>query len=395
MTTMNDIEMRMADMDIENEENEELIIEEGVEEEINRFELCLVGRFLTEKNINIRVMKSKMADIWKPAMGISIKDLKPGLFLFQFYHKDDVQWVVNGGLWSFDNALLVLNTIGTGEDPTKVPLVAVDFWIQIHNLPMELMSEAIGKQLGNFFGTFLQYDSNNNSSIWREFMRLRIRVDVRKPLKRKKKICRRDRTEVVVNCKYEKLGDFCFICGLLSHTERFCTKKLDAGSMTTIKEWGIWLRAPPRRTAGGGRSKWLREEGDEDWGGRKGKDNYNQQHSEIQIPDIARTGSQRQDKRDNSVNVAVKTGKTDMMIFNSNSLEGNKTASYYDGLDKDELDGLNVENVKRPRNEAHEFKSTVNQSGVINKDSVLSNIDCTGASSPILATLARQASQAP
>lgn len=54
MAFVADIEMQMADMDIDNEENEELVFDEEVEEEVNRFDLCLVGRFLTEKNINIR-----------------------------------------------------------------------------------------------------------------------------------------------------------------------------------------------------------------------------------------------------------------------------------------------------------------------------------------------------
>lgn len=46
-------------------------------------------------------------------MEIIIKDLKPGLFLFQFYHIDDMQWVVNGSMWSFDNALHIMNVIRT------------------------------------------------------------------------------------------------------------------------------------------------------------------------------------------------------------------------------------------------------------------------------------------
>lgn len=71
-----------------------------------------------------------MADIWKPAMRVNIKELKAGFFLFQFYHSDDLQWVLKGGPWSFDNATLVLNTIGVGEDPMNVPLYEVDFWIQ-------------------------------------------------------------------------------------------------------------------------------------------------------------------------------------------------------------------------------------------------------------------------
>lgn len=68
-------------------------------------------------------------------------------------------------------------------------------------------------------------------------MRLKIRLDVRKPLKRKKKIYKKDGTECVVQCKYERLGDFCFICGMLTHTERFCGKKLDIQQQVDLKEW--------------------------------------------------------------------------------------------------------------------------------------------------------------
>lgn len=46
---------------------------------------------LTEKNINVRTMRTKLADLWKPAMDFNIKDLKPGIFLFQFYHTDDMK----------------------------------------------------------------------------------------------------------------------------------------------------------------------------------------------------------------------------------------------------------------------------------------------------------------
>lgn len=81
----------------------------------------------------------------------------------------------------------MVNTIAAGEDPLKIPLMNVKFWIQIHDLPTDFMSESIGKKLGNFMGSFIEYDPNNNKSIWRECMRIRIMVDVRKPLKRKKR----------------------------------------------------------------------------------------------------------------------------------------------------------------------------------------------------------------
>lgn len=86
-----------------------------------------------------------------------------------------------------------------------------------------------------FFGEFVLYDMNNNVSIWKGYMRLRIKVDVRMPLKRKKKVSRKNKGDFVVNCKYENLGDFCFLCRLLSHTERFCRKRLE-GDENAISE---------------------------------------------------------------------------------------------------------------------------------------------------------------
>lgn len=263
MAWYQNINEQLADLTVEDEENEDLIFEGDIEEEVNKYDLCLVGRFLTEKNINNRAMKTKIADIWKPTMGINIKELESGIYLFQFYHKEDKAWVMNGGPWNFDNAMLLVEPIPVGEDPLKVPLWWLNIWIQIHGLPSGFMSEAVGRQLGNFFGEFISYDPKNDSSIWRECMRIKIRLDVRKPLKRKKKIRRKNGTEFVVTCKYEMLGDFCFACGLVTHTERFCRKSIDSRSEGGSQEWGSWLRAPPRRGAGQGGSKWLREEGDD------------------------------------------------------------------------------------------------------------------------------------
>lgn len=77
-------------------------------------------------------------------------------------------------------------------------------------------------------------------------MRIRVRVDVRVPLKRKKKNCKKDESEFIVSCKYEKLGEFCFVCGLLTHTEQLCKKKMDGAVEGSNREWGPWLRSPPR-----------------------------------------------------------------------------------------------------------------------------------------------------
>lgn len=127
MARVEDLENQMAKINIEDEENEELFFADDVVEDSNKFDLCLVGRFLTEKNMKTRAVKSKLADIWRLEQGINIKDLKPGVFLFQFYPVDDLNWVTEGGPWSFVGAILVLSTIPNGGDPVKVPLLGFEF----------------------------------------------------------------------------------------------------------------------------------------------------------------------------------------------------------------------------------------------------------------------------
>ena len=114
------IEERMAGLEIDDEENEAFVLEGDIDENVNRYELCLVGRLLTEKNVNTKIMKSKIADVWRSAMGLNIKDLEYGLFMFQFYRKEDMQWVLKGGPWSFDNSMLALETVTAGENPANV-----------------------------------------------------------------------------------------------------------------------------------------------------------------------------------------------------------------------------------------------------------------------------------
>lgn len=387
---MEDLDVLMTDLDIANEENEELVFDEGLEEDSNRFELCVVVRFLTEKNINVRAMKSKLADLWRPTMGISIKPLKEGIFLFQFFHKDDMKWMLNNGPWSFDGALLVVNSVGLGEEPLSVSLNEVEFWIQIYNLPSGFMVESVGRQLGNFFGQFVAYDPSNNSSIWREYMRIRIKVDVRLPLKRKKKVSRKNKMDFVVNVKYEKLSDFCFLCGMLSHTERFCKKKLEGDAGTMIREWGGWLRAPPRRGANQERSKWLREGDDDNWGVKDGSGYKQTFQNSNQQRDSRVVRSDREEL--NKLAVVTETkNKEGSVIFSKAGVSSSKIS---DGPEDTELIGLELEErAKRKRLGPGE----VLEMGVMNvtdhMDSVLSKADCTETSNTVLAQLAWQASQ--
>jgi 14-3-3 protein epsilon len=234
------------------------IEEEG--EELGDLRWCLVGRFLGDRPIHVKSMKVRIADLWRSVKGVTIKQAKEGLFLFQFAHALDMEAALKGGPWTFDNHLLIMERVQLGVQIENIPLFHVDFWVQVHNLPAGLMLEKVGRKLANYIGAFVEYDKNNNTSFWRQYMRLRVRVDVRQPLKKDTKVKSIGGEWCTVNFKYEKLGMFCFICGIMGHSENKCEVRYAMENDNGVRGWSRELRAETKRQGGRPVSRWLREE---------------------------------------------------------------------------------------------------------------------------------------
>jgi hypothetical protein len=141
-----------------------------------------------------------------------------------------------------------------------IPLQFVNMWVQVHDLPMGLMKESVGIRLANHIGAFLEYDKNNNSSFWRQHMRIRVKIDVRLPLKKDTKVMNKAGQWCTVKFKYEKLGIFCFVCGIMGHAENKCEVRFAMEQDDGVRKWSADIRADVRRQGGRLSSRWLREE---------------------------------------------------------------------------------------------------------------------------------------
>lgn len=91
MTCYSNLNDQFDNLDIDDEENSVFVVGGDVEIAVNKYELCVVGRFSTERNINVNAMKTKIKDAWRPTVGIDIKEIEPWIFLFQLYHKEEMQ----------------------------------------------------------------------------------------------------------------------------------------------------------------------------------------------------------------------------------------------------------------------------------------------------------------
>uniref|UniRef100_A0A803QS68 CCHC-type domain-containing protein n=1 Tax=Cannabis sativa TaxID=3483 RepID=A0A803QS68_CANSA len=246
---------------IEEEELEEMAVSvdsgnEGIDDR-----WCLVGRFLSNRIVDFEKMQNILASLWQPGIGMFVKQVDNNRFLFQFYHEVDIKRVIDGSPWTYDRMQLIIERLPVGGDPKTLTLNTLDIWIQMHDVQPGCMTEATIKGLGNAIGKFLESDPKNFIGVWREYLRMRITIDITKPLRRRLKLTKDDGTWFWVNFKYERAPTFCFICGIIGHTERFCSKLFHQSVDTVVKPYGEFMRAQPQRNHKNIGARWLRTRG--------------------------------------------------------------------------------------------------------------------------------------
>lgn len=150
----------------------------------------LIGRFTMEKNIKFQVMQNVLASLWRPREGVEIRDIGGQRYSFTFYHKLDLQKVLDGGPWTFEQSTLLYQNVKGNEDPHSLQLNTMDIWVQVYDLPTGMVSEKILQSIGNHIGVYVKMEYMNNTGGWKAFIRIRVAMDVTKPLKRRMKIKR-------------------------------------------------------------------------------------------------------------------------------------------------------------------------------------------------------------
>ncbi|KAK4850456.1 hypothetical protein QYF36_006908 [Acer negundo] len=153
--------------------------------------LCPAGKLMSPDLINREAFRSLIARIWKIQEGVEIEVISNIIYAFHFQSMDDRRRVLMGGPWSFDEALIVLKEPG-------------------------------GK-----------------------FLRVRVAVEIDKHLRRFLRVdVLGDGDETVMPIQYERLLNFCFLCGMIRYTVRDCSNKGVGGSYDgKDMVYGAWLKA--------------------------------------------------------------------------------------------------------------------------------------------------------
>lgn len=250
------LEDRLATLDLVGDEEEALDFSEEIEELVKEVRWLALFRVHTTKAFSHSALLNAMRIAWSAAKEVTFKVKGDNLFLVQFHCLGDWTRVMEGGPWLFRGAPVVLEEYDGFSNIHEYKLNRIPVWTRIQGIPDGLMkskeiAEKVARKVGEPPVTVMVDEGRINPTSY-----LRARVQLDKALVRVITITLKDTRKYLV--QYEKLPNFCYVCGIMGHELTECGDGVHDANKCG---WGEWLlvrflptsghRAPNR---GGGRS---------------------------------------------------------------------------------------------------------------------------------------------
>nr|POE80459.1 hypothetical protein CFP56_25176 [Quercus suber] len=155
-------------------------VPKSMEETVHR----LAGRFFTKRTLNVESVARTFKPLWKPTGELKLRDLGDNILLFEFSDALDLAQVLEFEPWTFDKNIVVFREVTEVEEVPSLEFFRVNFWIQMHNLPLTSLNQATGEAIGNSIGKVIDVANPEDDGEGGEFLRVRISIDITKPLSR-------------------------------------------------------------------------------------------------------------------------------------------------------------------------------------------------------------------
>ncbi|KAK9984156.1 hypothetical protein SO802_033681 [Lithocarpus litseifolius] len=174
----------------------------------------ILAKFYTKRVLNVDAIAHNFSQLWRTRNGFKIKDQ----VVFQRY----------------DNSTHVRNL-----NYERVP-----FWVQVYDIPFSFMNKTVAKGLCSGIGEVCPSDFSVMEGS--DHVRVRVILDISKPLRRRRKITLEGGTTGWVSFKYKRMPSVCFWCGCLNHGDKDCERWITSEGTLTVEDrnYGAWLQAP-------------------------------------------------------------------------------------------------------------------------------------------------------
>ncbi|KAI4972100.1 hypothetical protein ZWY2020_003025 [Hordeum vulgare] len=208
-----------------------------------------------------------MKAAWDLAHDVKIRPLEENLYTMQFLCLGDWERVMAEGPWTHKGKAVVLAHYDGFTKPSTIALDKIDIWIQIHGLPDGFypMIKALSSTAGEYISA-----EPKSPDFEGNFFRVRAKIDVTEPLKNDASLVIRKKREIF-RVKYERLPDWCAVCGMLGHMFKECGDGIHDPKKLVFKDLrAVWFRGAGQGPGEGRGSRGGRGRGRTGRGGARG-----------------------------------------------------------------------------------------------------------------------------
>lgn len=144
----------------------------------------LVGKILASKTLNKTGVQKIIEKAWRTEEEFSISPWKDNVYAFGFKNEEDLCRIISKGPWSVMGAILVLRRWETGKAFKDLEFNFSPFWVQIHGLPLGFLNSKSGMVIAESLGEVIAVEDPGERGRLSNFLRVRVWLDVSKPLKK-------------------------------------------------------------------------------------------------------------------------------------------------------------------------------------------------------------------
>ena len=148
----------------------------------------MAGRFFTKRVLNVEAVGRTFKPLWKLKGEVKIHDLGDNILVFDFEEGLDMERVLELEPWSYDKHMVAFERVSEIENVPLLEFGRVTFWVQIHNVLERSLTQSTGKLVGKTIEKVLEIADPKDDGAGNEFLRVRVSIDISKPLPRCRKL---------------------------------------------------------------------------------------------------------------------------------------------------------------------------------------------------------------
>ena len=160
-----------------------------------------------------------------------------------FFQPSGKRRALEDGPWMFGKDLVVIVNFDQSKLVEELEFAHIPIWVRATKMPLGMMNRLVGEAIGEDIGEFMEMDREEDGTAVGRFLRIKVRLDIRKPLMRWVTLnVGEDEKALWCPLVYEYLPDFCYTCALIGHIDKSCHIKLQKGE---VQQFGKHLRFIP------------------------------------------------------------------------------------------------------------------------------------------------------